>query len=48
VDSGNVVIRVLVVDKMANGSRDDTDYFVTAGASDRQAGSTKKHNSYRK
>lgn len=37
-----MAVTVLVVDKMVNGSRDDTDYFVRAGASDRQADSTKK------
>jgi hypothetical protein len=48
VDSGNVAVRALEIDKMVNGSRDGTDYFVRAGASDRQAGLTKKRNSYGK
>lgn len=43
-----MAVRALVVDKMVNGSRDDTDYFVRAGVSDRQAGLTKKCYSYRK
>ena len=46
-DSANVAVRALVVDKMVNGSRDGAD-FVRAGASDRQAGLTKKCNSYGK
>jgi len=48
VGSGNVAVRALEVDKMVNGSRDGTDSFVRAGASDRQAGLTKKRNLYGK
>lgn len=42
-----MAVRALVVDKMVNGSRDGAD-FVRAGASNRQAGLTKKRNSYGK
>jgi hypothetical protein len=48
VDSGNVAVRALEVDKMANGSRDSTNDFVTAGASDSKAGSKNKCNFYGK